>query len=110
MPTITYLLQDGSARVLEGRSDASVMELAVENGIAGIAAECGGALCCGTCHVYVADDDLHKLPPASAMELEMLEFVAAERRPQSRLSCQLVLPPGLETLTVRLPDRQHPCT
>jgi 2Fe-2S ferredoxin len=36
----------------------------------------------------------------------MLTNVAAERRPNSRLSCQLIVEPGLDGLTVRFPDRQ----
>jgi ferredoxin, 2Fe-2S len=32
--------------------------------------------------------------------------VAAERRPNSRLSCQLTVEPALDGLTVQIPDRQ----
>jgi ferredoxin, 2Fe-2S len=40
------------------------------------------------------------------MEEEMLEFVAAERRPTSRLACQLVLPPECDGLRVFMPEMQ----
>jgi hypothetical protein len=36
----------------------------------------------------------------------MLESAAAERRPESRLSCQLNLPRNLEELVVRVPATQ----
>jgi 2Fe-2S ferredoxin len=36
----------------------------------------------------------------------MLSNVAAERRPNSRLSCQLIAEDALEGLTVQFPDRQ----
>jgi 2Fe-2S ferredoxin len=39
-------------------------------------------------------------------ENELLSGVAAERRPQSRLSCQISVSPALEGLTVRMPERQ----
>jgi ferredoxin len=34
-------------------------------------------------------------------------MTAAERRPTSRLSCQIVLDPELADLTVTLPDTQY---
>ena len=36
----------------------------------------------------------------------MLDSVAAERRPNSRLSCQIKMTPALEGLVVRLPETQ----
>jgi 2Fe-2S ferredoxin len=47
------------------------------------------------------------LPAAQDDELAMLEFTAAPRRPNSRLSCQIELTPALDGLTVDLPDTQH---
>jgi 2Fe-2S ferredoxin len=40
-------------------------------------------------------------------ELEMLELVAAERKPNSRLSCQLDVGPSLDGLIVQIPDTQY---
>jgi 2Fe-2S ferredoxin len=37
----------------------------------------------------------------------MLGFVAAERRPGSRLACQVELTAALDGLTVTLPQRQY---
>ena len=42
----------------------------------------------------------------SAEENELLDGVAAERQPNSRLSCQIKVTPELDGLVVRLPDRQ----
>jgi len=36
----------------------------------------------------------------------MLENVAAERRPGSRLSCQLYIDESLDGLPIQIPDRQ----
>jgi 2Fe-2S ferredoxin len=47
------------------------------------------------------------LPPPVEDEQAMLDFTAAERRPNSRLSCQLVLGEALQGLTVDLPATQH---
>ncbi|HLJ63278.1 MAG TPA: 2Fe-2S iron-sulfur cluster-binding protein, partial [Stellaceae bacterium] len=82
------------------------MQAAIANGIDGIVAECGGSAMCATCHVYVDEADLARLPKISQGEDEMLESTAAERRKNSRLSCQLVMTTGLDGLTVHLPETQ----
>jgi ferredoxin, 2Fe-2S len=80
------------------------MVAAIQNGIDGIEAECGGSLACGTCHVYVDDAWLARLPPASEDELAMLEEVTAPRKICSRLACQIRLVDELDGLTVRIPE------
>ena len=42
----------------------------------------------------------------SADEDALLEGTAAERRANSRLSCQIIVTAELDGLVVRLPDRQ----
>lgn len=83
------------------------MQAAVAENVRGIEADCGGLLTCATCHVYVQEPFANKLPPPSDDEIGMLEFTAAERRPNSRLSCQIELVPALDGLTVELPPQQH---
>ena len=61
---------------------------------------------CATCHVYVDESWLARLAAMSAEENELLDGVAAERRPNSRLSCQIKVTPELNGLVVRLPNRQ----
>jgi len=78
----------------------------VKNGIDGIVAECGGACMCATCHVYVDPAFLEKLSPIGEEQEEMLGVTAAERKPNSRLSCQIEMKPILEGLIVRMPERQ----
>lgn len=62
---------------------------------------------CATCHVYVDEDSAARLPPPGEVEEEMLESAAAERTDRSRLSCQLVVPEGLNKLVVRVPETQR---
>jgi len=83
------------------------MRTAVDAGIDGIAADCGGCLTCATCHVIVDAAWAEKLSPPTDDELAMLEMTAAPRRPTSRLSCQLVLSAELDGLVVQLPATQY---
>ena len=81
------------------------MEVAVDNNIAGMVAECGGACACATCHTYIAEDWLEKLPPVDDMEDAMLDS-ALERRPNSRLSCQIEISDDLDGLTLTVADNE----
>jgi ferredoxin, 2Fe-2S len=106
MPKIIFLQPDGSEQTLEVANGTSVMQAAIANGVSGIVAECGGSAMCATCHVYVDPEWANQLPPMDAVEQEMLDSVADERLPESRLSCQLVVSPALDGLKVRLPRTQ----
>ncbi len=105
MPKVTYIQPDGVSRHVEARAGTTAMEAALDNDVAGIVAECGGACSCATCHVYVDAAWATKLPPADAQESGMLECVL-DRRETSRLSCQIVLTPALDGLVLRVADEQ----
>ena len=106
MPRVTYIAQDGKETTLDIDVGTSVMQAAVFNGVDGIVAECGGSCMCATCHVYVREDQLAMTPPMNPDEDAMLEGTASPRRPNSRLSCQLVVSPEMEGLVVHLPETQ----
>jgi 2Fe-2S ferredoxin len=106
MPTINFLLSDGTTRTVEAATGRSIMEAAIHGNVRGIDAECGGCCSCATCHVYVDESYLPLIPAADEMEDELLQGVAAERRMGSRLSCQLVVSPALDGLTVSVPESQ----
>ena len=107
MPDITFIHPDGEAQGLEAPEGVSVMQVATGAGVRGIVAECGGSAMCATCHVYVDPAWVDRLPPPLANELEMLECTADERRPESRLSCQIKLTAEMNGLVLRLPERQQ---
>jgi len=100
MPRVTYVAADGSRVTVDVEEGRSVMQGAVDAGLDGIVAECGGNAMCATCHVYV---DARGLPPMMEHEDALLDGTASERRANSRLSCQL---PAIEGLVVELPERQ----
>ncbi len=53
MSTIQFVTPQGEAHTLEAEPGTSVMEIAVQDGVPGIVAECGGAGACATCHIYI---------------------------------------------------------
>ena len=105
MPRIRFIQPDGSSSEVEALSGDSIMETAIDNDIDGIVAECGGACSCATCHVYVDEEWLGKLPPPDALEDGMLDCVI-DRRPNSRLSCQLRVSDQIDGMTVKVPTSQ----
>ena len=88
MPKVTYVTTDGTRHEVEVENGYSVMEGAINNNIDGIVAECGGACACATCHAYIDEAWLDKLPQMDDMEDSMLD-AAFERKSNSRLTCQL---------------------
>jgi 2Fe-2S ferredoxin len=107
MALVTYVEFDGTKHAFDVPDGDSVMQGAVNNGLDGIAAECGGGLACATCHCYVDDAWIDKVGEPSAPENDMLEAVASERRPGSRLSCQITVSEDLDGLVVALPEAQY---
>jgi ferredoxin, 2Fe-2S len=106
MATITYITVDGQAHTLEVAKGVSVMQGAVNGGIGGIDADCGGSAACATCHVHVAREWIKRLPTRSENESSMLEF-AVDADESSRLSCQIVVNDDLNGLVVRVPATQR---
>ncbi len=106
MPKITYIAFDGTETVVDAKEGMSVMQTAVNNGVDGIVAECGGACSCATCHMHVEEEWFDKLPEAQNMEKEMLDFVMSPQ-PTSRLSCQIKVTAQLDGLVVHTPESQY---
>jgi 2Fe-2S ferredoxin len=107
MTQITYVEASGQSTTVDLPDGWNLMQGAIANGVEGILGECGGSCACATCHCYVDEARLGDLPPASASELDMLENVAAERRANSRLACQLKASPALAGLILNLPAIQE---
>ncbi len=106
MAKITYIEHNGTEHVVDVANGLTVMEGARDNGIPGIEADCGGACACSTCHVYVAEDWVGKLPEKEAMEADMLDFAFEPDPVRSRLTCQLKVTDALDGLVVTMPEKQ----
>ncbi len=105
MPKINYKDKDGNSKIIEVENGLSVMEGAIQNDISGIDADCGGAMACATCHVYVEEKWFDKLPKPEDAEVDMIDM-AHEPKKNSRLSCQLIVTDELEGLIVTTPEKQ----
>jgi ferredoxin, 2Fe-2S len=106
MPSIIFVHPDGSRQHIEASAGESAMQAATRQDISGILAECGGNAMCATCHVYVDEAWLARLPAMGGDEDALLDGAAAERRTSSRLSCQIKFAADLDGLVLSLPDRQ----
>lgn len=105
MPVVTYVSHNGEINEVEVASGTSVMQGAVDNMLDGMVAECGGSCSCATCHCYVDEAWLDKIPGADEMEKDMLECVL-EPQENSRLSCQVIVTDELDGLVIKLPESQ----
>lgn len=106
MPKITFIHNDGSKQDCDATVGDMVMNVAINNSIDEVLAECGGSLSCATCHVYLSDDWVSKVPPPNEMEESMLELVD-DPAPGSRLSCQIEVTEEMDGLTLTLPPSHY---
>ena len=105
MPKITYIDSSGNQKTIDVANGLTVMEGAVQNNIPGIDADCGGGMACATCHVYVKEEWLNKIPKVEDAEQDMIDM-AFEPKKNSRLSCQLIVSDDLDGLKVTTPSKQ----
>lgn len=106
MARITYVEDSGTRCSVEVDVGLSVMRGALNAGVIGIDAVCGGQCACATCHCLIDADWLERLPPPEELEDEMLDDVASGRTPLSRLSCQIEVTSELDGLIVHVAPSQ----
>jgi 2Fe-2S ferredoxin len=107
MPKVTFTQPSGDQFTVSAEVGRRVMKVAVENLVPGIVGECGGDLSCATCHVFVDDPWLAKLPPMTAEEELMLDATSEEPTAASRLCCQITLTEDLDGLSLHVPETQQ---
>jgi ferredoxin len=106
MTRIRFVSADGSrTREVDAPAGERLLDIAQADGQP-LEGTCEGQMACSTCHVIVDGEDFAKLPPASEEEEDLLDLAMHVTR-TSRLACQIVLTPELETLTVRMPRGAH---
>ena len=106
MMNAVFITPEGDTVSVDVPEGMSLMHAATGAGVEGILGECGGCCSCATCHVYVEHPALDALEPIGADEGEALEWTAAPRRENSRLSCQLRMSAVLDGIVVRIAESQ----
>ena len=94
--------REGGVRDIPATPGLSVMEIVRNSGSDELVALCGGCCSCATCHVYVDPAFADRLPPMSDDENDLLDS-AEQRRPTSRLSCQIAFSEALDGLSIEIP-------
>lgn len=101
MTKIILVQPDHSQLVIEAANGLSVMEVLRNQGLP-IIGECNGSLACATCHVVIDPAWYDRLDGRTEQEEDMLD-TAFNVAATSRLSCKIIVSPGLDGLTLRLP-------
>ena len=103
--TVNFTLPTGATETHTGIAGDTVLDVALDNGVAGILGQCGGGCTCCTCHCWVGEAWLAKLAQPHPDELDMLEY-AWGRNQQSRLACQITLTDALDEIEISIPAQQ----
>ena len=106
MPKVTFIDHAGNSKEVDVSAGLTLMEGARDAAIEAIAADCGGACACATCHVYIDEAWVNKVGERDPGEADMLDFAAAPTDHRSRLSCQITVTPEHEGLIVHTPETQ----
>ena len=100
-----YIAEDNKTHCIDVQRGLIFVEGGVQNEIPGVEVDCDGGIACATCHVYVKEEWLDKLPAKEDGEEDMLDM-AFEPKQNSRLSCQLIVSDELDGLVVNIPSKQ----
>lgn len=105
MPTITFVLQDGSHKVCEAKEGETILSLVRRHKLNIIEGACEGSLACSTCHVIIAREWFDRVNAINCMsdeENDMLDL-AFDLTETSRLGCQIKITAELDGLYVVIP-------
>jgi 2Fe-2S ferredoxin len=105
MSQITFIEHSGAEHLVDIEDGKSLMQIAMDNGVPGIDADCGGECACGTCHVIIDGNWKNAVGVPNDEESRMLEMTP-ERAATSRLSCQIQVSNAMDGMIVHLPEFQ----
>jgi 2Fe-2S ferredoxin len=103
MIRIEVQLRSGETQTVEAAALGTLKQALMDGGVGEINAltSCGGAGSCRTCHVYIDPPALAKLAPMQPSEDALLSL-GDDRRPNSRLSCQVRLTEAMDVLALTI--------
>ncbi|WP_333023574.1 ferredoxin family 2Fe-2S iron-sulfur cluster binding protein [Wolbachia endosymbiont of Pentidionis agamae] len=105
MPSVTFILPDGSKKVYEAMEGETLLSLAHRNDPDLLEGACEGSLACSTCHVIIEEKFYSKVEeynPISDEENDMLDL-AFGLTETSRLGCQVKVTQEIDGLCVKIP-------
>ncbi len=104
MARMSIVDRDGRLHEIEAKPGLKLMEILRELDY-GVAAICGGLCSCATCHVFVDEGWVGKLPKKQSDEQDLLTELADYNPATSRLSCQVEFTPELSGIKITIaPD------
>ncbi|XP_051631933.1 ferredoxin-2, mitochondrial [Pseudopipra pipra] len=98
---VVFVDRSGREVPVRGRVGDNVLHLAQRHGLE-LEGACEASLACSTCHVYISDPHLGRLPAPDEREEDLLDQ-APLLQENSRLGCQILLSPALEGARIGLP-------
>ncbi len=105
MANMTFIEHDGTEHAVNIEEGKSLMQTAMDNGVPGIDADCGGACACGTCHVIVDPGWIAVTGEIGGDEQQLLDMTP-DITSTSRLACQITTSNEMDGMVVRLPEFQ----
>ncbi|MDG7056290.1 MAG: ferredoxin family 2Fe-2S iron-sulfur cluster binding protein [Wolbachia endosymbiont of Meromenopon meropis] len=102
MPSVTFILPDGSKKSYEAIEGETLLNLAHRNDPDLLEGACEGSLACSTCHVIIDPkfyNDVEIYNPISDEENDMLDL-AFGLTETSRLGCQIKITKDIDGLCV----------
>ena len=97
---IKVIDHDGKEHQLEATVGFSIMEIIRDAGL-DMEAICGGCCACATCHCYIDEKWVDKIPTTDDDEESMLDQ-AFDIKKNSRLTCQIPFSEELDGITLTL--------
>lgn len=101
MAELKIVSQNGETKTVEASNGRTLMEVIRDNGFDELLALCGGCCSCATCHVYVEESYVDKLPSVSEDENDLLDS-SDHRQATSRLACQVPVTDAISGMTVTI--------
>jgi ferredoxin, 2Fe-2S len=104
MARMSVVDRDGRLHEIEAKPGLKIMEILRELDY-GVAAICGGLCSCATCHIFVDENWVGKLPKRQSDEQDLLTELSDYNAATSRLSCQVDFTPELDGIRITIaPD------
>jgi len=102
MTKLTFIDKNKNQISVQAENGKSILDIAKENNI-DLMGACDGNCACGTCHVYIDEETLKKIEPATEDEENVLDIVFNLQQ-NSRLACQVIVNEKMEGAIITIPE------